>query len=354
MLVEELMNEEAGLALAGALPPHPTNHEERLLSASGPVTGRLERDLEGTGLAVIISDERGHVVDRRCTNDAIRPYLDAAMLTPGRVADLDEHATSALEIALRDRVPAVLVGGEHASPALKTLATAAAPIVDQTTGHLFGALMLVWQADATGALVLFVARESAREIEQRLVDGRSLRERKLREAFLHARRRARGPLVLVNDTVLMSNARAASLFDDRDRRLLWATASRAAESGATQAVPFPTRDGSPLVASVTPIREDGAVIAVLVQATSGSAPTSRAWPARLGWEALTDTERAIAGLVAKGMTNREIATRLFMSHHTVDSHLRSVFRKLDIGSRSALAARVAANVADGGTRDVTG
>ena len=41
-----------------------------------------------------------------------------------------------------------------------------------------------------------------------------------------------------------------------------------------------------------------------------------------GWESLTRSERAVAELVAAGLTNREVGTRLFISPHTVNSHLR--------------------------------
>ncbi len=52
-----------------------------------------------------------------------------------------------------------------------------------------------------------------------------------------------------------------------------------------------------------------------------------------GWESLTGTERSVALLVAEGLTNREAADRLFLSPHTVDFHLRSVFRKFGTKSR---------------------
>ena len=52
-----------------------------------------------------------------------------------------------------------------------------------------------------------------------------------------------------------------------------------------------------------------------------------------GWAALTDSELAVARLVAQGMTNREVAEQLFVSPHTVSGHLRHVFTKLDINSR---------------------
>ena len=51
---------------------------------------------------------------------------------------------------------------------------------------------------------------------------------------------------------------------------------------------------------------------------------------------MTDSELAVARLVAQGLTNREVAERLFVSPHTVSSHLRSIFVKLEINSRLAL------------------
>jgi DNA-binding CsgD family transcriptional regulator len=56
-----------------------------------------------------------------------------------------------------------------------------------------------------------------------------------------------------------------------------------------------------------------------------------------GWAALTDSELTVARLVARGLTNREVAEQLFVSPHTVSSHLRNIFAKLDINSRLALA-----------------
>jgi DNA-binding CsgD family transcriptional regulator len=59
-----------------------------------------------------------------------------------------------------------------------------------------------------------------------------------------------------------------------------------------------------------------------------------------GWESLTSSELAVVELVAEGLTNREVAKRLFISPHTVNSHLRHSFRKLDVSTRAALAVKV--------------
>ena len=52
---------------------------------------------------------------------------------------------------------------------------------------------------------------------------------------------------------------------------------------------------------------------------------------------LTTQELQIARFVAEGHTNREVATQLFLSPRTIDFHLRNVYRKLGITSRTALA-----------------
>ncbi len=56
-----------------------------------------------------------------------------------------------------------------------------------------------------------------------------------------------------------------------------------------------------------------------------------------GWDSLTQTEQAVADLVAEGLANGQIAARMYISTHTVAHHLRQAFRKLGIASRVELA-----------------
>jgi DNA-binding CsgD family transcriptional regulator len=53
----------------------------------------------------------------------------------------------------------------------------------------------------------------------------------------------------------------------------------------------------------------------------------------VGWGALTDTERTVARLVADGLSNPEVASRLFVSRRTVETHVAHILGKLNLRSR---------------------
>jgi DNA-binding CsgD family transcriptional regulator len=55
-----------------------------------------------------------------------------------------------------------------------------------------------------------------------------------------------------------------------------------------------------------------------------------------GWASLTPTERDVIRLVSEGLGNSDIATRLFVSPRTVQSHLTHVYAKLGVSSRVQL------------------
>ena len=56
---------------------------------------------------------------------------------------------------------------------------------------------------------------------------------------------------------------------------------------------------------------------------------------------LSEQERQISAMVARGLSNRDIATSLFVSVKTVEAHLTRIFRKLGVSSRSALVSTLA-------------
>jgi DNA-binding NarL/FixJ family response regulator len=61
---------------------------------------------------------------------------------------------------------------------------------------------------------------------------------------------------------------------------------------------------------------------------------------------LSAREREVATLVASGMRNRDVATALFVSEKTVESHLARIYDKLGVRSRAALATIIAGEQAE--------
>jgi DNA-binding CsgD family transcriptional regulator len=324
-----------------------------LRSATG-VVDRLGCDLHDTDITVVLSDERARVVGRRVPNGRASRRLDALTLTPGFAWRIDVAGTNAIGLASAEQQPVVVEGSEHFMDVLTFLSAASSPIWDPRTAHILGSVTLVCSADAPNALMLPVARRAAREVAHRLLDSAAPRQRLLDEHFLRARRRTRGPLVVVGERTLLMNAAAECRLSRADQDRLWDLASRALGARSGSSLGLVHSDGSPLATSVEPVYDGSDVAGAVIRfrrSTVEQSPThtstrrARSSRPAFGWASLTETEHFLAGLVSEGLTNKEAAARLFLSRHTIDSHMRHIFRKLDINSRVDLARMVTSRVA---------
>ena len=76
--------------------------------------------------------------------------------------------------------------------------------------------------------------------------------------------------------------------------------------------------------------------AIAIERASGP----RSATLRLEVRGVTAREREVATLMARGLTNAEIADALVLSPHTVQAHVKSLFEKVGVASRQELVARV--------------
>jgi DNA-binding CsgD family transcriptional regulator len=326
----------------------------RLEGAARPVADQLSEDLAGTGVSLVLADEQALIIARRVPDRELRPQFDRIPLVPGCHFGEESIGTNAVGMALRQESAALVAGEEHFTDGLASLMCSAAPIIDPATGRVLGAVGLTTRAQDDSSLMVPFVRRAAREVEQRLVEGISVADRVLFEHFLRARRRAKGPLVSVNERTMHANTAAAGLTSAADRAPLWDWAAGVLASAAPAASVLRLASGTAVTAWARPVRDGDLLAGALVRLDPE--PVSPAGlaggPARdgvaFGWESLTPTERSVAGVVAEGTTNREAAARLFLSPHTVDYHLRQIFRKLGIGSRVELARLVVEQAAGSG------
>lgn len=320
--------------------------DERLQDAARPVLDQLSEDLAGARMGLLLTDGGGHVSSRWVADRDLATLLDHIQLAPGFVYGEEHVGTNAIGTALSQDGPSVVRGGEHFADALTDMACSAAPITDLRTGSFVGVVDLTCRAPDANELMLPVAKHAARDIEHRLLTDVGVAERKLLHQFLQTRRRARGAVVALNEHTMFTNAAAARLLRPDDQPLLWTLASMAVRAGTSPGSDPPTvalTDGTTVAVRWTEVSDGDVRVGFLLRLgpPAGEGPgevggRQSSQRPRFGWESLTENEHGVADLVASGLTNREVATQLIISPHTVDFHLRQIFRKLGIRSRVEL------------------
>ena len=198
--------------------------------------------------------------------------------------------------------------------------------------------MILMDAGGAAWFVRFACRTGHRASATRIVeqaDRLAARNGEL-GTITAAARHARG--VLDRDPELLQRAGA-------EHRDSWAAASAAEDLAAT--VVAVAQDAGAAVEHL-----DRALAAYLAHGAARDAARVRRtlrdlgfrrrhWThvkrAETGWDSLTETERQVSELVMTGLTNRQVATRMFLSPHTVGFHLRQIYRKLGIRSRVEIA-----------------
>ncbi|MBQ0853918.1 LuxR C-terminal-related transcriptional regulator [Streptomyces sp. NPDC057621] len=174
--------------------------------------------------------------------------------------------------------------------------------------------------------------------------------RLLHERFRGASRTTDGPVVVVSGSTLLVNGPAAALTRVADRPLLWEWARHEAVSPIADTAPprpVPALESGARPRFCEGIWTGRALVGAVVRLTvpAPARPARLAGPdgvRSLRWAELTESQRLVAEYVAGGLTNRQTAALLSVSHHTVDYHLRHVFQKFQIHSRVELARLVAA------------
>ncbi|MDZ4361723.1 MAG: response regulator transcription factor [Variovorax sp.] len=138
----------------------------------------------------------------------------------------------------------------------------------------------------------------------------------------------------------MSASNASMNADDGPGILVisaWSTDDlilNALRAGATGYV-LKERDDLELLLSIRSVLRGGAPIdPFIARRILDLTQAPPATPGRVGEDVLTARELQILQLVAEGLTNREIAEQIFLSRHTVECHIKNIYRKLTVSSRT--------------------
>lgn len=117
------------------------------------------------------------------------------------------------------------------------------------------------------------------------------------------------------------------------------TVGRARETGGNARIRIRARTGRWLLCHASYLRgaddADG-----MTAMTIGPAPVSEIATLVIAAYELTTREREVTELIARGLSTTEIASRLFLSPHTVRDHVKAIFEKVAVASRGELVAKL--------------
>ncbi|MDX2644368.1 SpoIIE family protein phosphatase [Streptomyces sp. PA03-1a] len=310
-----------------------------LVRAAGPVLDRLAGTLSGTRTAVLLTDDRGLVIDRRAAEPPLLPALDRVRLAPGFSYHELDAGTNGIGTALAARHPVRVSGEEHFSAALRGFTCFGVPVRHPLSGRVEGVLDLTSLYGDAHPLMAELARGCALAIEQRLLEECGERERALLQGYLTAEHRgaAAAPLRLDGVGHIPGVGPPAGLTDG-DESVLAETAAGLIAAGRREALELPLSHGRTAHLLCRPLA-GGAVVEVSVPGDAGArgnAPggaASRpllvgepgvgrlAVAARRRLELLSDAALRIGTTLDVARTAREIveaAVPRFADHATVD------------------------------------
>ncbi|GAA1521248.1 LuxR C-terminal-related transcriptional regulator [Kribbella lupini] len=318
------------------------DNDGRLRWAAAPVLAAVSADLSDLPVALLLSDHTGHLVERWTSSSKTSDLMDTIGAAPGYLCREELVGTNSIGLALLTSGPTVVRGFEHYADNLTAVSCASSAVVHPATGQLLGVVNATCPGGIYNAVMPALVGRVVAETSRRLLEESRVPSPVLRAAFLDARRRSKGALAAISaNTMFFNTAAGPILTAPADRVLLWDWAEQAIrdhKGSLEAAVPYttgarttrclPVYDGPTLAGAIVWIGRRTGLGPATEAATD--ATTDR-------WSRLTDSERTIAEHVARGLTNRETAALLFLSPHTVDYHLRQIFRTLGVRSRVELA-----------------
>jgi DNA-binding CsgD family transcriptional regulator len=308
--------------------------DSKLHWAVAPAMTAVSADLPDLRSALLLTDRRVHVIQRWTRTAHTALQMEAVGAAPGFFCDEAVIGTNSIGMAASTKGAVLVRGFEHYADAFTHITCASRAVLDPFTGQVLGVVNMTIADPAPWQLMTALVGRVVHETHQRLLDEAGSKSIALYNTFLQARRRAKGPLVAVDGSSIYANAAGSRLVASSDREALWAWAQRCVRQGGGPAPPLQLPFGT-AIAECEGIYDGTQLIGAVVR--FAALPAGVLGGGHSGWARLTDAERSVAELVAAGYTNREAATTLFLSPHTVDYHLRHIFRKLDISSRIELA-----------------
>jgi transcriptional regulator of acetoin/glycerol metabolism len=259
---------------SGASSPVPVRElDERWLVRSGlrraadPVLASLADSLADLETGVLLADQNAVVLRRWVPDRSILSLLDSVHSDAGYNVAEDLVGTNGVGTVVETGHATQITGPEHLSSALTTFTCVGAPIHHPITHRLEGVITLSCLSDASNVLLTPLLTSTAREIEHRILEQASVRERLLLDAYLTAGKARRAPIAAVGNDLFLAGPQVTELLREIDQAMLWEYV-RAVASGSLDARASAIAEHLQL-AACDPIESDGEVVGAIVEFDAG-------------------------------------------------------------------------------------
>jgi serine phosphatase RsbU (regulator of sigma subunit)/anti-sigma regulatory factor (Ser/Thr protein kinase) len=254
-----------GLSPERIAPPYQADldMDNRLVRAAVPVLERLESELAGARVGVILADRHGVILRCQAGEKALYKHFEAVRLAPGFTYTEEYVGTHGIATALEERRDFDVFGAEHFAASLQPFVSVGAAVRDPLSGSLEGVVGLTsWCADADAAMAPRV-RKAAEAIALRLLEERTERERALLQEALRVERRVQAAMADMARSLPGSHDSLSSLTDN-DRDVLREKATELISAAGRTAVQVPLSGGRMAALVCRPVAgtsgEEGVVV----------------------------------------------------------------------------------------------
>ena len=222
-----------------------------------PVLRNLRDNLQGQPISVMLTDARGVLLSRLTADRDFERHLDGVQLVPGFSYAEEFVGTNGIGTALESGQAAHVFGHEHYAEHLEDLACAAAPVRHPVSGKILGVVDLTcWRKDAS-ALLIALARSTAGQITQALLNDSSAGEVELLQEYLRACRHAAGIVFALDNNMVMMSRYAGEVLGPGDQAAVLGHAAQALAAGHLGLVDVELPSGARAQMSCRPVRGEG-------------------------------------------------------------------------------------------------
>jgi transcriptional regulator of acetoin/glycerol metabolism len=210
--------------------------EAPLCRSASPILDTLGEQLQSEAISIILTDHTGMVLDRRSSGVQINNRLDQVRLAPGFSYAEEFAGTNGIGTSLSSGRATFVDGREHYTDELRQFACAGSPIRHPTRGKVIGLLDLTSWSHSPGAMLMALASATARQIEQELLAQTGMRELALFSEYMKVCRQSKGPVLALNNDVVMTNNELRQLLDPPEHESLISYAIDTMQSGRSDAM----------------------------------------------------------------------------------------------------------------------